>query len=199
MEEQHALGRLEQVSLPLSPTALPLPLQSHVSFLRTGGEGIYHFQCLSACVSGRLKTRRLLLAACESLLCSRQPHGQALRPAVEMGDGEGQDWAVTLQAVTEDSQESQSGHSLHWCIWVLCADQGSAEDQEARNLCPNPICPHTDPYYPAQSHLTPTALAHSCHQVTINFGLNPACDTAYPAPYDLQAYQQVAGQDYKDL
>lgn len=71
---------------------------------------------------------------------------------------------------------------------------GSAEDQEARNLRPNPICPHADPYYPAESHRTPTALAHSCHQVTINFGLNSACDAAYPALYDLQAYQQSAGQ-----
>lgn len=114
-----------------------------------GGEGIYHFQGLSACVSGRLKTGRLLSAAWGSLLCSRQPRGRALRPAVEKGDGEGQDWAVSNRAVTEDSQESGSGRSLPWCVGALCADQGSAEDQEARNLRPNPICPHTDPYYPA--------------------------------------------------
>jgi len=45
------------------PTALPLPLQPRVSFLRTGGEGIYHFQRVSACVSGRLNTRCLPSAA----------------------------------------------------------------------------------------------------------------------------------------
>lgn len=99
-----APGWLERASLLLPHAALPLPLQSHISFLRTRGEGIYHFQCLSASVSGRLKTRRLLSAACGSLLCSRQSRGRALQPAVEMGNGEGQDWAVTLQAVTEDSQ-----------------------------------------------------------------------------------------------
>lgn len=198
-EEQGAPEPLEQAFLPLPRAALPPPLQSHVSFLRTRGEGIYHFQGLSACVSGRLKTRRLLSAAWGSLLCSRQPRGRALRPAVEKGDGEGQDWTVTLRAVTEDSQESGSGQSLPWCVGALCADQGSAEDQEARNLPPNPICPHTDPYYPAQSHLTLTASACSCHQVITNFGLNPACDTAYPALYDLQAYQQFAEQDYEDL
>lgn len=104
-EEQHGPGVAGAGVPPAAPATLLLPLQSRISFLRTRGEGTYHFQCLSAWVLGRLKTRHLLLAAHGFLLCSRQPRGRAQRPAVEMGDGEGQDWAVTLRAVvTKGSQ-----------------------------------------------------------------------------------------------
>lgn len=51
------------------------------------------------------------------------------------------------------------------CIQPLCAEQGSVEDQEARNLHSNPICPHMSPSRdPPRTDSLGTPLPSSDHE-----------------------------------